>query len=99
MAEMTSKRKIYGDWYNLPEELRNRLLAHSNQFYRIKDHGAWAVGNAGRYEMEAIAVLRTGSTLTWDVMMPALADIRASGLLVAVFAPGMRIMDIVFYSK
>ena len=92
-------KRIFGNWYNLPEGLRKRLQEISTAFVDLRGTGGWAAGGAGRYEPEAIAVLRVHHLLSWDCTMPRLKKLMEAGVRVAVFSPGMKVMDIVFISK
>lgn len=90
-------KKIFGQWYNLPEDLQTALKAISPEFFNLKDCGAWAPGRAERYEPDAIVVMRTAGALSYDYTMPRLKKIMEAGVDIAIFPSGMR-LDIVFYT-
>ena len=92
-------KRIFGNWYNLPVGLQEQLTDISPAFFELRDQGGWAAGAAGRYEPEALAVLRVYRLLSWDITMPRLKAIMEAGVRVAVFGAGMKTMDVVFFSK
>lgn len=82
-------------WYNLPEEVRERLMKLSTGFYTLKDQGVWIYPPVG-YEPGVIIVLRTHDTLSYDVFIPAIINMMRDGVLTAVF-PSIKGMNIAFY--
>ena len=91
---MKSEKKF--KWYNLPGDVREHLLKTSEGFYILKDYGMWLVPPAG-YEVEAIAILRTHTALSYDIFIPTIVKMMKDGVLTAVFPIGMKIMDVVFF--
>ena len=97
---MKSERKIRQytvRWYNLPEEVREKLMKLSTGFYTLKDQGKWIYPPLVGYEPEAIAILRTHNSLSYDVFIPTIVKMMKDGVLTAVFPIGMMVMDIVFF--
>lgn len=91
-----SKKAGFG-WYNLPEAVREELLGISMSFYTLKDMGAWLHPTTGRYEPEVFAILRTRTTLSYDVFIPAIIKLMKDGVLTAIFPIGMKTVDVVFH--
>lgn len=95
MNKMKSERKVR--WYNLPEEVREKLIKLSAGFYTLKDQGKWVYPPLVGYEPEVIAVLRTRNSLSYDIFIPTIVKMMKDGVLTAVFPIGMMVVDVVFY--
>jgi len=94
---MKRKEFIPGrQWYNLPEEARERLMKLSKGFYTIKDQGVWIYPPVG-YEPEVFVVLRIHNGLSYDVFIPTIINMMRDRILTAIFPIGMKIVDVVFY--
>ena len=92
-----SQIKPFGGWYNLPIEIQNRVPKCIRE---LRNHGKWATQKVLKmYEPDAVLIMRTGGTLTYDIIMPRLAKAAAEGWRVAVFPVGMGWLDVVFYEK
>ena len=92
---MKNKRTVR--WYNLPEEMREKLMKLSPGFYTLKDQGKWIYPPVG-YEPEVIAVLRIHNGLSYDVFIPTIINMMLRDrILTAIFPIGMKIVDVVFY--
>lgn len=83
-------------WYNLSEEVREKLLGISKSFYTLKDYGMWIIGPGG-YEPRALMILRTHNTLSYDIFIPTIIRLMQDGVLTAIFPIGMKTLDVVFY--
>jgi len=87
---MKNKRTVR--WYNLPEEMREKLMKLSTGFYTLKDQGKWIYPPVG-YEPEVIAVLRIHNGLSYDVFIPTLINMMLRDrILTAIFPIGMKIV-------
>jgi hypothetical protein len=90
-------KKIFGSWYNLPEDLKHKLETISPMFFEMRDRGSWAPGKEGGYEKDALVVMRT-HFISYDLTMPCIRKIMNQNIRVAIHARNIKSMDVVFYS-
>jgi hypothetical protein len=91
-------KKIFGTWYNLPEELKKKLESISPGFFDLRDNGSWASAKDAGYEESTAMVVMRSVFLSYDLAMPRIKKLMDWGVRVAIFPKGFRTIDVVFYS-
>ena len=91
-------KKIFGSWYNLPEELKKELEAISPVFFELRDRGSWAPGKDVGYAYGNAMVVMSSAFLSYDLAMPRIKKLMDLGVRVAIFPRDFRTIDVVFYS-